>query len=689
MQTVPSREILWQPRAEDLPGTNFSRYLKWLEETRGLRFSNYEEVYAWSARDLEAFWPSIAEFFEIRFDQPASEILTDDPMPEAHWFPGATLNYARHVLEQPDDGLHPALIAETEPAPGAEPISRAISRGELRDQVAAMAAHLRACGVEPGDRVVAFLPNLAETVIAFLATASLGAIWSICPPELSSRGVLDRFRQIEAKVLFAVRSYRYGGKIHDRAAVLREIVEGLPTLRHVVLVPAPTDAHNTDPTGMHAASKVATWPEIQQRHAGAEPRFVPVPFAHPLWILYSSGTTGVPKAIVQSHGGILLEHLKALALHFDLRPDDRFFWYTTAGWMMWNMLVSGLLLPGVTVVLYDGSPRHPDFSALWKTVARHGVTFFGTSAPYLLACMKEGVKPSRFELPALRAIGSTGAPLTREGFRWVYREVKADLMLGSVSGGTDVCTAFVLCHPHLPVCAGEIQCRGLGAAIEAWNEAGRPVFGETGELVLTRPFPSMPVSFWNDPDGSRLRAAYFEKFPGIWCHGDWIEIDSDDGHCVIYGRSDSTLNRGGVRMGSAEFYAVVEAIPDIAEALVIDLSGLDRPDLLVLFVVPREVGELNELLRKEINQRLRQEVSPRHVPDFIFAVPEIPRTLNGKKLEVPVKRILLGEEPGRVAQLDALANPAALEFFVALRDKGALDRPKEGKAGAAGAKNEA
>ena len=658
-----SSDVLWRPRLEEAAATNFARYTEWLARERDLRFSHYDELYAWSIRELPAFWSSIADFFGVRFHEKPQTVLTEATMPDAHWFVGATLNYVEPIFQSGNSGT--ALICETESQPDGTIRSRQISREELKSQVAAVAAFLRSLGVQRGDRVVGYLPNIAETVIAFLAAASLGAVWSVAPAELSSRGVLDRFGQVQPKVLFAVRGYRYGGKLHDRSEPLAEIVAGLPTVQQVVLI-ATDDAPEAELAETSHLISCTSWTDILRQHGNTTLVIEPVPFEHPLWILYSSGTTGIPKAIVHGHGGMLLEHFKALALHFDLRPGDRFLWYTTAGWMMWNMLVSGLLLPGVTVVLYDGSPKHPDFSALWRLVDRLGVTFFGTSAPYLLACMKEGVRPSELPLPKLRAIGSTGAPLTADGFRWVYREVKIDLLLASVSGGTDVCTAFVLCHPQLPVRAGELQCRGLGAAIEAWDEEGRPVHGQPGELVLTRPFPAMPVCFWNDENGKRLRAAYFEKFPGVWCHGDWIEIDPRDGHCVIHGRSDSTLNRGGVRMGSAEFYAVVEQLPFVAEALVVDLSALNRPDLLVLFVVLRAGHIFDDALRDKIRSSLRREVSPRHVPDRIYAAPEIPRTLNGKKLEVPVKRILLGHEPARVAQRDTLANPAALDYFIEL-----------------------
>jgi len=662
---APSRgELLWEPTAEAVRQSNLTRYLRWLETDRGLKFADYEDLRKWSVADLEAFWKSIVDFFDVKFDQQTRTVLSSRDLPGAHWFPGATLNYAEHALRH--QGTTPAIIFQGEPGTDSLPQREEISRADLLRQVSAVAAALRRSGVKPGDRVCGYLPNLPQTVVAFLAAASIGAVWSVCPAELSSRGVIERFHQIGPKVLFAVTSYRYGGKNHDRSAVLAEIVAGLPTLEQLILVPGPGDPGSP---AWREGVVVSAWNDLQKGNS-PELVFEPVPFEHPLWILYSSGTTGAPKAIVQGHGGILLEHLKTLSLHFDLRAGDRFFWYTTAGWMMWNMVVSGLLLKDVTVVLYDGSPKYPSFAALWDMVEQLGVTFFGTSAPYLLACMKEGVKPSKDRpFSKLRAIGSTGAPLPVEGFRWVYHEVKRDLLLGSASGGTDVCTAFVLCNPVLPVHAGELQCRGLGAAIEAWGDNRQSLLNQMGELVLTAPFPSMPVFLWNDADGSRLRASYFEKFPGVWSHGDWIEIDAQDGHCVIHGRSDSTLNRGGVRMGSAEFYSAVEDLPGIAEALVVDLSGLNREDRLVLFVALGGGIDLDDDLRGKINARLKSQVSPRHVPDAIYAVPEIPHTLNGKKLEVPVKRILMGAPPEKVVNREAMSNPGSLAFFIELAKK--------------------
>lgn len=664
LPAVRQGDLLRLPLPMEAAGSNLTRFKNWLRAAHGWWFEDYPVLWQWTMDEPDAFWRAVAEWCRVRFHQEADGgiALAAAEMPGARWFPGATLNYAEHVFRDTNEDASPAIIFQGDDRERREEISRR----ELARRVRAAAGSLRARGIGKGDRVAGYLPNVPETVVAFLATASLGAVWSNCPAELSSRGVVERFAQIGPKLLFAVGSYRYGGKTHDRREALREIVAGLPTLEHVILVSGPGQDR---PDGFREGVVAELWGRFIAEAGGntVEFRCEPVPFDHPLWILYSSGTTGIPKAIVQSHGGILLEHLKTLSLHLDLRDGDRFFWYTSAGWMMWNLLVSGLVLPGVTILLYDGSPKHPDFHALWDFVERERVTYFGTSAPFLTACMKERIVPSshsRFE--NLRTLGSTGAPLPPEAFGWIHENVKRDVLVGSMSGGTDVCTAFVLSNPTLPEYAGELQCLALGARIEAWDDEGKPHYGQVGELVLTAPYPSMPVFFWNDPDGSRLRASYYEKFPGVWCHGDWIEIASPGVRCVIHGRSDSTLNRGGVRMGTAEFYSVVEDLPEVAEALVIDTGGLGRDGVLLLFVVTQPGETLDDRLRTAINARLRASVSPRHVPDAIYAVPELPRTLNGKKLEVPVKRILTGLPLEKAVSREAVANPDALRYFVDL-----------------------
>jgi acetoacetyl-CoA synthetase len=641
--------LLWTPPDSLVRDANLTRYLTWLERTRGRSFASYDELWRWSVEDLEGFWGSMWERFEVRAHAAFDRVLADRAMPGARWFPGARLNYAEHALADPDD--RPAIAFRRE-----DGLATDLTRAELAREVAAAAAGLRRLGVRSGDRVVGYLPNAPEAAVAFLAAASIGAVWSSCSPDFGTRAVVDRFRQIEPTVLIAVDGYHYGGRTHDRLPVVAEIAGQLPGLERLVLVPGVRDAPERELDAMRWSDLVAEPDEL---------RFEPVDFDHPLWILYSSGTTGLPKAMVQSHGGILLEHLKALSLHLDLGRADRFFWFTTTGWMMWNFLLGGLLV-GATAILYDGSPNHPDLGALWRLAEETEMTYFGTSAPFLHACMKAGVEPAAIaDLRRLRSIGSTGAPLSPEGFDWTYRSVAPDVWLGSISGGTDLCTAFVGSCPLLPVHAGELQCRCLGASVEAFDVDGRPLVGEVGELVLTAPMPSMPVRFWNDPDGERYRASYFSAYPGVWRHGDWIKV-TERGTCVIYGRSDATLNRGGVRVGTSELYRVVDALPGVVESLVVDTGQLGREGRLYLFVALEDGAELDDELRTRIQAELRTQLSPRHVPDRILEVPSIPKTLNGKRLEVPVKRLLMGAAPGEVAAPGALADPAAFDAFVEL-----------------------
>ena len=571
-------------------------------------------------------------------------------MPGASWFPGAELSYAEHALARRDD--HPALIARSETR-GLEN-STTVTYAELAQQVAAVRAGLVRLGVTRGDRVVAYLPNIPEAVVALLATSSLGAIWSSCSPDFGTRAVVDRFGQLDPKVLFVVDGYRYGGRDFDRAREIAEIERSIPSLKATVVLPYLRPDVAPAKTGTRMS-----WAELASESAPLE--FAQLPFEHPLWVLYTSGTTGLPKGLVHSQGGILLEHIKSLALHQDLGVNDRFFWFSTTGWMMWNYNVGALALGG-TAVLFDGSPAHPDMETLWRFAADAGVTYFGVSAAFIQACMKANVSPGRAnDLSRIRGVGSTGAPLSPEGFTWIVDAVGRPLPVGSMSGGTDVCTAFVQSCPLLPVRAGELQCAALGAKVEAFSADGKPVVGEVGELVITRPLPSMPIYLWNDPDGARYRASYFDVFPGVWRHGDWIRFNAD-GSSVIYGRSDATLNRGGIRMGTSEFYRIVEQLPEIKDSLVVEVGGENAE--LVLFVVLAANTTLDYALRRRINDTLRRELSPRHTPDRILAVPEIPKTLNGKKLEVPVKRLLMGQPLAGAVSEGAVANPASLGVLV-------------------------
>ncbi|MGW0212918.1 acetoacetate--CoA ligase [Micromonospora chokoriensis] len=653
-------DMLWAPPADVRERSRIGGYLRWLREHRGLDFADYDALWRWSTTDLDAFWRSIWDHFEVIAHTPPTATLAERAMPGARWFPGATLNYAENVLRMPgrvDDD--PVVIAHGQTRP---PVT--LTAGELREQVRRVSAGLRRLGVTAGDRVAAYAPNIPETYVLLLATASLGAVFSSCAPEFGTRSVTDRWQQIEPTVLVAVDGYRYGDKPVDRRAEVAAIRAALPSLRHTVSIPY-LDPRATPPDGALGWAELAAPTD--------EPStFTPVPFDHPLYVLYSSGTTGLPKPIVHGHGGILLEHLKMLALHHDLGPADRFFWFTTTGWMMWNFLVSGPAV-GATIVLFDGNPgvraepdrpAEPDLGGLWRLAAETGTTYFGTSAPFLLACRKAGLVPREIaDLSALRGVGSTGAPLPAEGFHWVYETVGDHLQLQSLSGGTDVCTGFVGGVPLLPVYAGEIACRALGAKVEARSADGTPVIGELGELVITEPMPSMPVGFWNDTDGVRYAEAYFDVYPGVWRHGDWITIN-ERGGCVITGRSDATLNRGGVRLGTAEFYSVVEGLDEVLESVVVHLEDDEGgAGELLLFVVLAEGLTLDDAMRATISRELRTALSPRHVPDEIHQVRAVPRTLSAKKLEVPVKKILTGTPVDQAAAKGALANPESLTAF--------------------------
>ncbi|MFD3357333.1 acetoacetate--CoA ligase [Streptomyces fradiae] len=642
-------EPLWQPDQDRIASAAVTRFQAWAAERHGAPATGgYPALHRWSTDHLDTFWQAVTEWFDVRFATPSTRVLGDRAMPGAQWFPGATLNYAEHALRAADQRADaPALlhVDEThEPTP--------VTWAELRRQVASLAAELRALGVRPGDRVSGYLPNVPQAVTALLATAAVGGVWTSCAPDFGARSVLDRFQQVEPVVLFAVDGYRYGGKEHDRRDTVAELRRELPTLRAVVHIPL---------LGTDAPEGALSWDALTS--TDAEPRYEQVPFDHPLWILYSSGTTGLPKAIVQSQGGILLEHFKQLGLHCDLGPDDVFFWYTSTGWMMWNFLVSGLLT-GTTVVLYDGSPGHPSVDAQWRVAERTGATLFGTSAAYVMACRKAGVHPARdHDLSKVTCVATTGSPLPPDGFRWLHDEFADaghDLWIASVSGGTDVCSCFAGAVPTLPVHIGELQAPCLGTDLQSWDPDGKALVGEVGELVVTNPMPSMPIRFWNDPDGSRYHDSYFDTYPGVWRHGDWITV-TDHGSVVIHGRSDSTLNRQGVRMGSADIYEAVERLPEIRESLVIGLEEPDGGYWMPLFVHLADGATLDDALTDRVKRTIRAELSPRHVPDEIIQVPGVPHTLTGKRIEVPVKRLLQG------TPLDKAVNPGSVDNLDLLR----------------------
>ncbi|WNI19330.1 acetoacetate--CoA ligase [Actinacidiphila sp. ITFR-21] len=653
-QTAAGPRPLWTPGLERIARAQLTRFHHWAAGLHGAPAArpgrpgaDYAALHSWSVREPEAFWRAVAEWYDVRFSNPYRAVLADPAMPGAAWFPGARLNYAEHALRpalDPARAATPALLHLDE-----RQRTGTVTWAELARQVAALAAALRRLGVAPGDRVSGYLPNIPQAVVALLAAAAVGAVYTSCAPDFGARGVLDRFQQVEPVVLFTVDGYRYAGRTHDRTGTVAELRAALPSLRATVHVPL---------LGTPAPEGALDWAALTA--GDPEPAYEQVEFDHPLWVLYSSGTTGLPKAIVQSQGGILLEHLKQTGLHLDLGPGDRFFWYTSTGWMMWNFLVAGLLA-GATVVLYDGSPGFPDTAAQWRVAERTGATVLGTSAAYVIACRKAGIHPGRdFDLSAVGCVATTGSPLPPDGFRWLHDEVRQDLWIASVSGGTDVCSCFAGGVPTLPVYVGELQAPCLGTDLQAWDERGRPLLDEVGELVVTNPMPSMPVRFWNDPGGVRYRESYFATYPGVWRHGDWITLTSR-GTVVIHGRSDSTLNRQGVRMGSADIYEVVERLPEIRESLVIGVEEPDGGYWMPLFVRLADGAELDDALRDRVRAAIRGELSPRHVPDEIIAAPGIPHTLTGKRIEVPVKRLFQG------AGLDSTVNPGSVDDLTVLR----------------------
>ncbi|MGH3327913.1 MAG: acetoacetate--CoA ligase [Streptomycetales bacterium] len=651
---VREGDLLWTPSPAQVAGANITAFQRWLEEERGLHFAGYEALWRWSVEDLDAFWQVIWDYFGIRSSAPYARVLGRRAMPGAEWFPGARLNYAQHVLARERPGTDALLfLTETTPLTG-------LAWEDLAGQVRILGTRLRALGVRPGDRVAAYLPNIPQSVIAMLAVTSIGAVWASCSPDFGWRGVLDRFQQLAPKVLFCVDGYRYGGREFDRRGDLRQIIDALETVETVIHLPylKPDDPEPPSRSSLQWDT-VLDHPTVPAEDF----TFEQVPFGHPLWILFSSGTTGLPKAIVHGHGGILLEQLKLQHIHMDLRAGERAFFFTTTGWMMWNFLVSTLLL-GVCPVLYDGNPAYPDVDVLWKLAQDCGVAFFGASPAYVDMMAKAGVVPGqRHDLSGLRAVLPAGSPVSPECTAWFYRNVKADLWVATGSGGTDVCTGFVGGVPTLPVYAGEIQARSLGVAAHAFGEHGESVVDEVGELVITEPMPSMPLRLWGDDGDARYRETYLEDFPGLWRQGDFFRINPRGG-CFVLGRSDATLNRHGVRIGTAEIYRALATLEEVDDALIVNLDLPGGTFFMPLFVKLAGELRLDAALERRIGQRLRSAYTPRHVPDRIVQVPDIPMTLTGKKMEVPVRRILRGVAPERAANRNAMANPRALDGFV-------------------------
>jgi acetoacetyl-CoA synthetase len=644
-----SREILWQPSAEDITSSRLYEYRQWLTHHREIDFSDYESMWEWSVQHPEIFWETIALFFKVKFHSPYTKIMSGGPMPETHWFDGATLNYAEHVYLGMKDQEVAILFANE------QGVDASIGVSEMWSEVVKLQRYFKSHGVKPGDRIAGYLPNIPQATYAFLAATSLGAIWSCCSQDFGVSSVVDRFAQIEPVLFIAADGYYYNGKTHTRLEEVNNVRHSLHSLRDTLLINYTGALKESAPHGVTLYDSLVVG-------VHEEPAFEAMPFDHPLWILYSSGTTGAPKAITHSHGGCLLEHLKYLAFHNDVHAGEKFFWYSTTGWMMWNFLQGSMML-GATIVLYDGSPGYPDLDRLWAYIGNKKIQHFGTSAPFLVACMKEGIQPGKqFDLSTLRSIGSTGSPLPPEAFQWVYESIHERVWLCSMSGGTDVCTAFVGGVIEKPVIKGEIQARGLGCALYAYDENRQPVIGSLGEMVITKPMTSMPIYFWNDPDKKKYHSSYFEDIPGVWRHGDWVKITSSGG-IVIYGRSDATLNRQGVRIGTAEIYNVLNDIPEIEDGLIVNLELEGGRHYMPLFVKLRNDIALDQVLIKKIASALRSKCTPRHVPDDIFQVADIPYTISGKKMEAPVKKILMGMNTDTSLSKDAMRNPESLVFF--------------------------
>ncbi len=650
-------KVLWKPTQDFIDNSHLNRFIKWLNAEKELAFDDYHALWEWSVEEYRVFWGCVVEYFKVDLKGDYKEIASEGDMLETKWFEGVKVNYSQHIFKNKSD-KYPAIIFGNETGEYLE-----LSWKELYRKVASFAKYLKSQGVVKGDTVSAFMPNVPEATIAFLAVNSLGAIWSSTSPDFGVDSVVDRFAQIEPKVFIAVDGYTYNGKPYNKIEVVKEILSHLPTVKKLVLLKYLKDDINLDLLDNYIDFDECTI------DIDADLTFEQVDFNDPIWVLYSSGTTGLPKAITHSVGGVLLEHFKYLAFHNDVHSGERFFWYSTTGWMMWNF-VQASFLTGATVVLYEGSPAFPDINKLWDFAEKAKINHFGTSAPFIVACMKYGIKPKEhYDLSGIRSISSTGAPLPPEGFDWIYKNVKADVWLASMSGGTDVCTAFVGGNPLWSVREGEIQCRALGSAVYAFDVDGKVVCDEVGEMVITKPMPSMPIYFWNDKDNTRYKDSYFGHYKGVWRHGDWIKINKDTNGLVILGRSDATLNRHGVRIGTAEIYRAIDMIPEIKDSLIVNLELKKGKHFMPLFVLMKEGKVLDEAIGNKIKSTLKKEYTPRHVPDEIIEVNDLPYTISGKKMEAPVKKILLGFDLKKAINIDSMKNPESIDFFVKFAEK--------------------